>query len=244
MSDPQLHTVAALMGDASRATMLVHLMSGRQLPASELAQAARVSPATASEHLAKLVAGGLVQVRRHGRHRYFALASPEVAHVVEGLMRFAPPEPVRSLKTSTHQAQLRAARTCYNHLAGSLGTRLTEAMVAREWLTFDSVYDVLTLTPRGEQQATQWGWTLDAHQRTPLVRPCLDWSERRYHAAGQVGRELAGWFFAQGWVRRTAADRIVWVTDDGRLALKEWFGVSWPPIANPADQRPVGERER
>jgi DNA-binding transcriptional ArsR family regulator len=81
MSDPELHTVAALMGDASRASMLVHLMGGRQLPASELARAARVSPATASEHLAKLVAGGLVQVRRHGRHRYYALASPEVAQV-------------------------------------------------------------------------------------------------------------------------------------------------------------------
>lgn len=76
MSDPKLHAVAALIGDASRATMLVALMSGRQLPASDLARAARVSPATASEHLAKLVAGGLVHVRRHGRHRYYALASP------------------------------------------------------------------------------------------------------------------------------------------------------------------------
>ena len=90
---------------------------------------------------------------------------------------------------------------------------------------------MLALSLRGEQQAAQWGWTLDSHQRTPLVRPCLDWSQRRYHAAGQVGRELAGWLFAQGWVMRKDMDRIVWVTDDGRHALKEWFGLSWPPAA-------------
>jgi hypothetical protein len=156
----------------------------------------------------------------------------------------APPEPVRSLRTSTHQAQLRAARICYNHLAGALGTRLTEAMVARGWLTFDPVYDVLTLTPQGEQQAEQWGWTLDPRQRTPLVRPCLDWSERRYHVAGQVGRELAKWLFAHGWVIRKEEPRVVWVTDDGRRALEDWFGLSWPPTANQGGQLPIGERER
>jgi DNA-binding transcriptional ArsR family regulator len=242
MSDPELHTVAALMGDASRATMLLHLMSGRQLPASELARVARVAPATASEHLAKLVAGGLVQVRRHGRHRYYALASQEVAHVVEGLMSLAPPEPVRSLTTSTHQAHLRAARTCYNHLAGALGTGLTDAMVARGWLTFNPVYDALAFTPSGRRQAEQWGWTLDPGERTPLVRPCLDWSERRYHAAGQGGRELASWLFANDWVVRKRANRIVWVTDEGRRALGDWFGLTWPPIATTSDQPPAGER--
>lgn len=237
MGDPELHTVAALMGDPSRATMLVHLMGGRQLPASELAQVARVAPATASEHLAKLVAGGLVQVRRHGRHRYYALASPEVAQVVEGLMGLAPPEPVCSLGTATRHAQLRAARTCYNHLAGRLGTSLTDAMVVRGWLTFDPVYEVLALTPQGKQQAAQWGWALDPRYRVPLVRPCLDWSERRYHAAGQVGRELATWLFSQGWVMQKGVDRIVWVTDDGRCALEEWFGLIWPRV-NPGGQAP------
>ncbi|MDA8194543.1 MAG: helix-turn-helix domain-containing protein [Thermaerobacter sp.] len=226
MSDPELHTVAALMGDASRATMLVHLMSGRQLPASELVRAARVSPATAGEHLAKLVAGGLVQVRRHGRHRYYTLASPEVAHVVEGLKSLAPPEP--GVRPGHQRTKPKGGRRGHatQPPGGALGTSLTEAMVAPGWLTFDPVYNVLALTSRGEQQAAQWRWALDSHQRTPLVRPCLDWSERRYHAAGQVGRELATWLFAQGRVRHTTADRIVWVTDDGHRALKEWFGLS------------------
>ncbi len=229
MSDPDLHTVALLMGDASRAAMLVHLMGGRHLPASELSQVAHIAPATASEHLAKLVAGGLVTVHRHGRHRYFALAGPEVAEVIEGLMSLSPPGRVRSLNNATHHEQLRTARTCYNHLAGTLGTGLTDAMVSRGWLHFDATYETFKLTPRGESQAAAWTWGLNPSQGTPLVKPCLDWSERRYHAAGQVGRELASWLFAQHWVVRPAPGRIVWVTDEGRRALLEWFGFTWPP---------------
>lgn len=233
--DPQLHKVAALMGDASRATMLVQLMGGRQLPASDLARLARVSPATASEHLAKLVAGGLVQVRRNGRHRYYALASPEVARVVESLMGLAPAEPVRSLLGSTRKAQLRAVRTCYDHLAGALGVGLTDAMIARGWLSFDATYDALTLTPDGQRQAQQWGWALEPRHRTPLVRPCLDWSERRYHVAGQVGRALAAWLFANRWIIRGTLDRVVLVTEEGRQALADRLDMSWPsaPAATP-----------
>ncbi|AEW04111.1 regulatory protein ArsR [Sulfobacillus acidophilus DSM 10332] len=229
MSDPEIHAVASLIGEASRATMLVHLMGGRQLPASDLARIARVAPATASEHLAKLVAGGLVQVRQHGRHRYYALASPEVAHIIEGLMSLAPAEPVRSLRGSTRREQLREARTCYDHLAGALGTGLTDAMIAQGWLAYDAIQDTLTLTPAGFHQAEMWGWMLDPHRRMPLVRPCLDWSERRYHAAGQVGREMAAWMFRHEWILRGPADRAVFVTADGRRALAELFHLSWPP---------------
>lgn len=240
MSDPELHTVAALMGDPSRATMLLHLMGGRHMPASDLARAAHVSPATASEHLAKLVAGGLLQVRRHGRHRYYTLASPEVARVVEGLLSLAPAEPVRSLRGSTRQAQLRSARTCYDHLAGALGIGLTDAMITRGWLTFDAVQEVLTLTPSGEAQAECWGWNIDTRRRMPLVRPCLDWSERRYHVAGQVGRALAAWLFDQGWVVRGAAERVVLVTEIGQRALTEYLGFTWQLPSPTSGDRPVG----
>lgn len=244
MSDPQLHWVAALMGDASRAAMLVHLMGGRHLPASELARIARVAPATASEHLAKLVEGGLIQVQRHGRHRYFALASPEVAQVVEGLLSLAPVEPVRSLNAATHQAQLRAARTCYHHLAGTLGTGLTDAMIRNGWLVFDPIYETLTLTEAGTSQAAVWGWHLDPTQRTPLVKPCLDWSERRFHAAGQVGREMAAWMFTQGWVTHLGSGRVVRVSDQGRQALAEWFGLAWPPAHAGRNATASGDRSR
>lgn len=238
MSDPEWHAVAALMGDPSRAAMLLQLMGGCQRPASELAYAARVSPATASEHLAKLVAGGLVQMRRHGRHRYYGLASPEVAQVVETLMGIAPVAPVRSLRGATRQAQLKAARTCYDHLAGELGTALADAMLAQQWLTYDETHDALALTPEGLRQADTWGWALDSRQRMPLVRACLDWSERRYHAAGQVGRALAQWMFAQGWLVRGSESRVVLVTEDGRHALETWFNLPWPPERR-AGERPV-----
>jgi hypothetical protein len=210
--------------------MLVHLMGGRQLPASDLARIAHVAPATASEHLAKLVAGGLVRVRQHGRHRYYALASPEVALVIEELMSLAPAEQVHSLRSSTRHQQLREARIRYDHhLAGALGTRLTETMIAQGWLSFDATQDALTLTPAGFNQAKIWGWMVDPRRRVPLVRPCLDWSERRYHAAGQVGRELATWMFDHGWIIRGPADRVVLVTDEGRRALSDMFHISWPP---------------
>lgn len=242
MSDPELHTVAALMGDPSRATMLLHLMGGRQVPASDLARAARISPATASEHLAKLVAGGLIQGRRHGRHRYYTLANPEVARVVEGLLSLAPAEPVRSLRGSARQTQLRAARTCYDHLAGILGMHITEALMAYEWLSFDPTQDAMTLTDAGWEQAARWGWNLDSRRRMPVVRPCLDWSERRYHVAGQVGRAMATWLFDQGWITRGSADRLVLVTETGRHALAEHFGLEWPPPISSAHERPVGDR--
>ncbi|MCY0898537.1 MAG: helix-turn-helix transcriptional regulator [Firmicutes bacterium] len=167
MSDPEVNTVASLIGDASRATMLVHLMGGQQLPASDLARIAHVAPATASEHLAKLVAGGLIRVRQHGRHRYYALASPEVARVIEGLMTLAPAEQVHSLRSSTRHQQLREARICYDHLAGALGTGLTEAMTAQGWLTFDTTQDALTLTPAGLNQATIWGWKIGKRKILP-----------------------------------------------------------------------------
>lgn len=240
MSDPELHTVAALMGDHSRATMLIHLMGGRQVPASDLARAAQVSPATASEHLAKLVAGGLVQGRSHGRHRYYALANPEVARVVEGLLSLAPAESVRSLRSSARHAHLRAARTCYDHLAGVLGMQITEALIEKEWLTFDPTQDAMTLTGAGREQAVRWDWDLDPSRRMPLVRPCLDWSERRYHVAGQVGRSVATWLFDQGWVVRGSVERVVLVTETGKHALAEHFGFGWsPPIPSP-HERPIG----
>ncbi len=157
-------------------------------------------------------------------------------------MGLAPIAPVRSLKSATRQAQLKAARTCYDHLAGQLGTALTDAMVDRGWLTFDATYDVLALTPDGARQAQAWGWAMDLHHRTPLVRPCLDWSERRYHVAGQVGRSLAQWMFAQEWIVRGTAPRVVLVTEDGRHALETWFGLSWPLSERVSGEQPVSGR--
>ena len=233
--DPQLHAVAALIGDPSRATMLLSLMGGRQVPASELARRAHVSPATASEHLAKLVSGGLLRTRVHGRYRYFQLMSPEVASVLEGLMGLAPPTPVRSLRQSVRTAQLHKARTCYDHLAGTLGTAITDALLQAGWLTFDPDTETFRVTPSGNERFAAWGLALPQQSRRPLVRACLDWSERRYHLAGQLGAALAHWMFSERWIVGAADGRMVHVTESGVAALQDHLGIRWPPDKTNAD---------
>lgn len=139
----------------------------------------------------------------------------------------------------SRQAQLRAARTCYDHLAGGLGMHIADAFIARRWLSFDPLQDVMTLTDAGWERAAEWGWDLDPRRRMPVVRPCLDWSERRYHVAGQVGRAVATWLFDQSWIVRGSTDRVVLVTEAGQHAIAEHFGFGWPPPRSSAP-RPVG----
>ena len=228
--DPQLQTVAALIGDASRATILLSLMGGRQLPASDLARRAHIAPATCSEHLTKLVAGGLVTGRAQGRSRYYRLASTEVAEVLEGLLQIAPPASVRSLQESTLTQQLHAARTCYDHLAGGLGIAVTEAMQQAQWLSADPDTGLLSITADGAQQFAQWGLVLAPRRARPLIRSCLDWSERQYHIAGQLGAAVAQWFFHEEWIERGGSGRIIRVTARGASALNEMLGLVWPPL--------------
>ncbi|MED3500937.1 winged helix-turn-helix domain-containing protein [Brevibacillus agri] len=128
-TSPNIAEIASLIGEPSRVSMLVSLMGGKALPASELARLAKITPQTASTHLAKLVEGGLLQSESHGRHRYYRLASPEVAHAMEALLTIANPVPVRSLRESEQLRVLRYARTCYDHLAGEVGVALTQKMI-------------------------------------------------------------------------------------------------------------------
>src|SRR5918911_4958178 len=129
--DADLAAVGALLAEPARARMLAALGDGRALPASVLAAEARVAPSTASEHLAKLVGGGLLAVESRGRRRYFRLYGPEIGDALEAVSRIAPAEPVRSLRESTRAEALRLARPCYDHLAGALGTALMDALVER-----------------------------------------------------------------------------------------------------------------
>jgi DNA-binding transcriptional ArsR family regulator len=193
---PDVATVAALLGDAARARMLTALMSGRALTATELALEGDVAPSTASSHLAKLEAAGLVAQARQGRHRYFRLASAEVAAALEGLMTIA----ARDEKTSRGAARaprrrpadesLRRARVCYDHLAGEAGVALLTALRARRYVRASG--EALSLTAEGAAWATSLGIDVAAlrGRRRPLCRSCLDWSERRFHLAGGLGAAL------------------------------------------------------
>ena len=216
---PDIARIAALIGDPARANMLTALMSGKALTASELATEAGVTLQTASSHLTKLSDGGLLRQRRQGRHKYISLASPEVAHVLEGLMGLAAGAGHVRQRTGPKDAKLRHARVCYNHLAGDLGTRMYDSMVARGHFTVTE--DDLTLTQTGADFATAFGIDIAALRRakSPLCRNCLDWSERRSHLAGSLGRAFLTRFEALYWATRDPTSRAVAYTQTG---LKEF----------------------
>jgi DNA-binding transcriptional ArsR family regulator len=223
--------VAALAGDPARASMLHALMDGRALTASELARAAGIAPQTASGHLAKMTAAGLLVAQAQGRHRHHRLASPAVARMMESIMQVAAHlEPARPIVVGPREAALRAARTCYDHLAGRLGVALADAMVGRGYVELGT--DAGLLTQTGTDFLHRIGIDATALTGLPgrrtgraMCRPCLDWSERRPHLAGAVGAALCAHCLDRGWVRRIEGSRAVAITPKGRRALQEELGV-------------------
>jgi len=224
-ADTDIAAAAALLADPTRAGFLIALSDGRALPAGELARRGRVAPSTASAHLAKLVEQGLLSVETCGRHRYFRLATPALVRALEALAVIAPPAPVRSLHESEVAVAVRFARTCYDHLAGTLGVAMTEALIARGILA--EIEDGYDMTPAGVRSLQEFGVDVgSARRRRRLFAPhCLDWSERRHHVAGALGSALAGHLFEVGWIVRAPTSRAVWVTPTGRVGLSDWLGV-------------------
>ena len=220
---PDISRVAALIGDPGRANMLAALMSGKALTAGELAAEAGVSAQTASAHLQGLEAGRLISRARQGRHHYFKLASDDVAGVLEALMGLAAKTGQLRTRTGPRDAELRQARVCYNHLAGDMGVALFDAMVARGFL--DVGPDRLALTAIGQEKITQLGIVLAGKSRAPLCRECLDWSERRSHLAGRLGRGILDHVYAQGWAKRVEGTRAVRFTRQGDVAFRAAFGI-------------------
>jgi DNA-binding transcriptional ArsR family regulator len=213
--------LAALLGEPARARMLTALMSGIALTATELALEAEVAPSTASIHLAKLVEARVLTIEKQGRHRYFRLADDEVAEMLESLIGFATrrASPVR---TGPADPELRAARVCYDHLAGERGVWLLERMRAHGLLLGREVYE---LSERGRERLGLLGIDVGAlaHARRPLCRPCLDWSERRHHLGGALGAALLQRLLALRWARREPASRVLTFTATGDQALRQHF---------------------
>jgi DNA-binding transcriptional ArsR family regulator len=215
LADADVSVPAALVGDPTRAAFLTALSGGVAMPATELAQRAGVTASTASVQLAKLVDGGLLEAERNGRHRYYRLRSEDVAAALESLAALAPPTKARSLKQARIGADLRAARTCYDHLAGVLGVALFDALLRERVLNTE-----LEPTAAGRRTLRELGIELEpGTSRRPYARRCLDWSERRHHLAGALGAALAARFFELGWIERTGSSRAVRVTPRGREAL-------------------------
>ena len=218
--------VAALVGDTARATMLAALMGGQALTSSELAALAHVSRPTASGHLGKLVAARLLSVSQERRHRYYRIASPLVAQMLESIKAVAAIEtPARYRPRSIQDDALRFARTCYDHLAGQLGVAIADALVAQGYIALSE--DGGEVTPTGAAFLTEFGTDLTrtSGSRRVFCRACLDWSERRYHIAGLVGAEIWRCCVERGWLVRPRHSRAVGITASGRRGLRDVLGV-------------------
>lgn len=242
--DADIAALASLLADPARCKVLLALDDGRALPASVLADEAGITRPTASSHLGKLTGAGLLTVETHGRNRYYRLAGPEVGALLEQLGRLAPARPVRSLREGTRAARLRSARTCYDHLAGRLGVQIMGSLIDRDVLRggdgrFDprrDSHDMLSspgrdlpyeLSDTGREFLTGIGVEIPIGKR-PLVRYCVDWTEQRHHLSGGLGRAVLDRFLSAGWVKRVPRGRALTITDDGRGALADAFGIEWP----------------
>lgn len=221
--DVDVSAVAALIASPARAAMLDALFDGGEQTAGALARIAAVAPSTASGHLTRLADGGLVVLERRGRQLWVRLAGPEVAEALEALSVVAPTRVATTLRGSSRAQALRTARTCYDHLAGTLGVRLADALCAEGLLGRRD----LSLTPRGERKLQAFGIDVAGlgSSSRPLTRSCLDWSEGRPHLGGAVGAALCRELFTRGWIVRLPEPRAVRVTRSGEHGLASTFGV-------------------
>lgn len=219
---PNIARIAALIGDPARANMLMALMQGGARTVSELSVEAGVGLATTSSHVAQLQAGGLITARKSGRHKYLELASGDVAALVEQLMALSGAAPLRH-RPGPKDAAMRHARVCYNHLAGATGVQLFQSLTERGYLLHGA--DGLGLSPGGVMFAQGFGLhDADLRPGRPaLCRECLDWTMRKSHLAGRLGRALLERMEQTGWLKRSATSRAILFSATGAAAFDQAF---------------------
>lgn len=234
--DVDVARAAGLFADQTRADVVAALLDGRALTAGELARAAGVSAPTVSGHLHRLLDAGLLAVEAQGRHRYYRLVDERTARAFEALAALAPVRQVSSLRQPQVATALRAARTCYDHLAGNAAVQLADALVERDVLArHPGGYRV---TEPGVGQLTAFGLNVPAlhRPRRSFAHPCLDWSERRHHVAGALGAALLDRMLDLGWLSRQPGSRVVHIHQPGRKGLLQSFGCDLRQPANPPQQ--------
>jgi len=244
--DADLAAAAALIAEPARGRILAALLDGRSLPASGLAAEAGVSAPATTAHLNKLRAGGLIEVEPSGRHRYYRLAGQHVAVALEALATIAPVASVRSLRQGTHAAALRAARSCYDHLAGRLGVAVSAALLEHEAIVATDGIDDTVRRPGEQLSATlpahpyrlgpaaqdvfaglgvELADLLQTRSSRPLMRFCVDWTEQRHHLAGRLGATLLVALCENGDLTRNPGRRTIHVTDRGVRTLHRRLGI-------------------
>lgn len=229
---PNIAAIAAMVGDPARANMLTALLNGAALTATELALEAGVTKQTASSHLAKLVAGGLVAVEAQGRHRYYRLADADVAGLLETLMGVAARAKALRTRPGPKEPALRRARICYDHLAGEVGVDLFDAFIRNKWVQ-PGPENTFTLTKLGRIKVQTFGVDIDDIEKgaRPICRSCLDWSVRRHHLAGALGAAILDVVFDRGWVTQKRGSRVLEFTRFGEASLRRVFAFQEGPPA-------------
>ncbi len=224
MEENKFVGIAGLIGEPARAKMLWNLLDGRAYTASELAIVADISGSSASNHLAKLLGANLLKVEKQGRHRYFSFSNSEIAYVVESLASLSGHSSSKGIKEISATG-IKYCRSCYDHLAGRVGVKITEALEkkkairkhANSYLVTDSGWELLAYLDIYKNEMM--------NNRRPLTRQCLDWSERRPHIAGQVGAMLLNNMLEKSWLKRMRFSRELIITTKGRREIQKLFGV-------------------
>ncbi|TPK69685.1 winged helix-turn-helix transcriptional regulator [Mesorhizobium sp. B2-4-15] len=218
---PDIARIASLVGDPARANMLSALMGGTALTASELALEAGVSLPTASSHLSKLMEGGLLTLASQGRHRYYGLAGPQVAGMIEAITGVAEAVGPKRVRPGPRDAAMRVARVCYDHLAGEQAVAMLDRLVEKDILLRDD--NEIRLGPSAASHFAAIGIDVDARPRRPVCRACLDWSVRRSHLAGTLGAAILDKILAEKWARREKDSRAVIFSPPGKAAFERVF---------------------
>jgi DNA-binding transcriptional ArsR family regulator len=220
---PNVSIVASLVGDPARANMVMALMSGLSLSAAELAREAGITPSTATGHLNKLEASGLLTSTRQGRHRHFRVANPDVAHLIEALIAVATRAGHMRSRPGPKDEAMRNARSCYDHLAGRLAVDMFDRWVSARILRWRGT--AVELTGKGRRFLADRGIdveTLECKKR-PMCRTCVDWSERQHHLGGAIGAAVLAHVLDSRWAARKAQLRTVSFSSAGEKAFGRWY---------------------
>lgn len=223
--EDQFIKTATLIGDATRASILWNLLDGRAFTATELAIAIETSAQNISMHLGKLLDANLISVEKQGRHKYYRFSNKEVAYAVEAMANLIPKPEISAKKNTENYPPIKYCRKCYDHLAGKIGVALAESLLEQKIIIEKN--NTFEITSEGEKWFSDFGVNIgDAKkQKRIFLKPCLDWSERRYHIAGSVGTLLLNKMLEQDWIRRTANSRVILITGKGEKEMLKSFKI-------------------
>jgi len=223
--EDQFIKTATLIGDATRASILWNLLDGKAFTATELAIAVETSAQNISMHLGKLLDADLISVEKQGRHKYYRFSNKEVAYAVEAMANLIPKPEISAKKKTENYPPIKYCRTCYDHLAGKIGVALAESLLQQKIIIEKN--NTFEITSEGEKWFSDFGVNIGEakKQKRIFLKPCLDWSERRYHIAGSVGTLLLNKMLEQDWIRRTANSRVILITGKGEKEMLKSFKI-------------------